>query len=218
MWKLLVAALFCYGLFLYWQSPKIAVVLDDHEGWMSTQVADSILIYIKEHQALAVYEMQRAQIPASITLSQAILESRYGTSLLALHAHNHFGIKANPHWDGHDRHCAYTYEWSNRRAGMYPTFACFRRYADIETGYAGHSDFLTNRPRYAALFKLARTDWRAWAQGLQAAGYATDPTYAEKLIALVERYQLQRFDQIATPIPQPVSLQHNTNSLPLIHQ
>lgn len=224
MWKLLMAALIAYGLFLYWQTPPTAVVLDDHEGWVHTQSPDSVLLYIKKHQHLAIQEMQKAHIPASITLSQAILESRFGTSLLAQQANNHFGIKANPHWDGKDRHCAYTHEWSSQKKGMYPAFACFRRYNSIEEGYADHSDFLTTRPRYAALFKLPPTDWQAWAKGLQAAGYATDPDYATKLIAIVEHYQLQHFD---TPPPnsQPASYkQHSTranssfNQLPLVQQ
>ncbi|MGH1336782.1 MAG: glycoside hydrolase family 73 protein [Aureispira sp.] len=225
MWKLLIAALFCYGVFLYYQRPPAPVVLNDHKGWMETQTPDSILIYINQHRHLAIQEMQRAKVPASITLSQAILESRFGTSLLAQHANNHFGIKANPHWDGNDRHCAYTHEWSKQKEGMYPAFACFRRYANTAEGYAGHSDFLTNRPRYAPLFQLAITDWKGWAKGLQKAGYATDPTYASKLIALVERYHLQQFDLVPAPNSTPVILQqHSTkaaslsNTLPLPSQ
>lgn len=200
MWKLLLAALFCYGIFLYLNSSETSIVLGDHEGWVTTQTSDSILIYIDQHSALAVQEMQRANIPASIILSQAILESRFGTSLLAQHANNHFGIKASSDWNGNDRHCTYTQEWNSYRESAYSTFACFRRYPNIEEGYADHSNFLTTRPWYADLFKLPPTDWQSWAKGLQAAGYATDPQYAAKLISLVKRYRLQRFDQ-ATPLP-----------------
>lgn len=225
MWKLLIAALLCYGVFLYCQRPPTPIVLNDHEGWVETQTPDSIILYINQHRQLAIKEMQRTGIPASITLGQAILESRFGTSLLAQHANNHFGIKSNPHWDSNDRHCAYTHEWSNHKKGMYPAFACFRRYVSIEEGYADHSDFLTTRPRYANLFKLALTDWQGWAKGLQAAGYATDPTYASKLIDLVQRYDLQQFDTPSSPSPTKVTLQQHSakatglsNTLPLRSQ
>lgn len=212
MWKVLLVALLCYGLFLYWQPSKGPVVLDDHEGWMKTNTPDSILLYVNQYRDLALQEMQRAKIPASITLGQAILESRFGTSQLAVHANNHFGIKASPNWDGKDRHCAYTYEWNQQKKGMYPAFACFRRYSDVEQCYIDHSEFLITRPWYDALFLLDSTDWKAWAKGLQKAGYATDPNYAAKLINLIERYQLQQIDQ-ATPNPTTVTLeQHSTRA------
>ncbi len=210
MWKLFAAVLLCYGLFLYWLPPTKVSSLWGDGASANTLLLDSIVLYIDQHSDLAVEEMHRTRIPASITLSQAILESRFGTSLLAQHANNHFGIKSNPHWDGDDRHCTYSYEWSSRREGMYPAFSCFRRYPNIEAGYTGHSNFLTDRPRYAGLFELSPLDWRAWAEGLQAAGYATDPEYAAKLIDLVERYNLQRFDQAIAPQAQPATLQQHS--------
>jgi flagellum-specific peptidoglycan hydrolase FlgJ len=208
MWKLLAVALLCYGLFVYWQSPLAPTLFGEGDAG-DLVLRDSIVLYIEQHSALAVAEMQRARIPASITLSQAILESRFGTSLLAQHANNHFGIKANPHWDGNDRHCAYSYEWSARRNGMYPAFSCFRRYKTTQASYSDHSDFLTTRPYYTNLFQLPLHDWRAWAEGLQAAGYATDPNYATKLIDLVERYDLQRFDQRLSKVQSATLQQHS---------
>ena len=142
------------------------------------------LDYIAKYSALAVSEMQRTGVPASITLAQGLLESGAGLSPLAVHAHNHFGIKCHNDWEGET-----FYKDDDREQ------ECFRAFRTVEESFRAHSDFLRNRPRYAALFELDPTDYRAWARGLRAAGYATDPAYAKKLIKQIEDYGLNRFDR-----------------------
>ena len=142
------------------------------------------LDYIAKYSALAVSEMQRTGVPASITLAQGLLESGAGLSPLAVHAHNHFGIKCHNDWEGET-----FYKDDDREQ------ECFRAFRTVEESFRAHSDFLRNRPRYAALFELDPTDYKAWAKGLRAAGYATDPAYAKKLIKQIEDYGLDRFDR-----------------------
>jgi len=147
--------------------------------------------YIKEYSALAVSEMQRSGIPASITLAQALLESDAGNSLLAVEGRNHFGIKCHGDWEG-----ARIYKDDDRKDD------CFRVYAKAEDSYADHSDFLRFSRRYANLFALDPTDYRGWATGLQDCGYATSRKYARQLVDLIERYELHRFDTLeAQPAP-----------------
>ena len=155
---------------------------------------DSIRLYIQKYKALAISEMRRSKIPASITLAQGILESRYGTSELALYANNHFGIKMGNDWNG-AKYYIYTNEWNTTLQRLEKKIACFRAYNSCRESYVHHSDFLTSRTHYADLFKLSITDYKAWAKGLKSAGYATDPDYAQKLISLVERYQLHKYDK-----------------------
>ena len=142
-----------------------------------------VLEYIENFKDVAKQNMVQHGIPASITLAQGILESGAGTAPLCRAANNHFGIKCHKEWTGdsvlHD----------DDAAGE-----CFRKYKDPAESFRDHSYFLTSRPRYAALFKLDRDDHKAWARGLRAAGYATDPKYPDKLIGIIERYQLDRFD------------------------
>lgn len=195
MWKVIGIPLALYLIFVFYiyQPPP------PEEIWLATFIkkmpVDSVLQYIQLNSTLAVQEMHRAKIPASITLGQAILESKYGTSELALQANNHFGIKAEPKWDSMDRHCIYSYEWSQKKERMYPMLSCFRRYDNIEASYVGHSNFLAQRPYYTNLFTLDINDFEAWAHGLQKAGYATDPNYAKKLISVIHRYQLYDYDK-----------------------
>lgn len=141
------------------------------------------LQYIRTYSGIAVSEMQRSGVPASITLAQGLLESRAGQSELAVAANNHFGIKCHNDWKGemlfHD----------DDEAGE-----CFRVYDDPQASFVDHSDFLRYRDRYQPLFKLKTTDYKGWAKGLKKAGYATDPKYADKLIRLIEQYELYRFD------------------------
>jgi hypothetical protein len=141
--------------------------------------------YIDRYSQIAIQEFETHRIPASITLAQALLESGAGQSLLAQKSNNHFGIKCHSGWNGD---CVYkNAEKPNE---------CFRKYARVEDSYADHSRFLTERSRYEPLFKLNKTDYSKWAKGLQTCGYATDHKYADKLISLIERYQLYRYDQM----------------------
>ncbi|WP_435133471.1 glucosaminidase domain-containing protein [Formosa sp. A9] len=142
----------------------------------------SVEEYIQLYAGIAVEEMKFYHIPASITLAQGILESGSGRGRLAVEANNHFGIKCHE-WTG-DR--IYHDDDKNQE--------CFRKYKDPKYSFRDHSLFLTERKRYAQLFELDIDDYRGWARGLRAAGYATDRKYPEKLIALIERYQLYRYD------------------------
>ena len=140
--------------------------------------------YVDRYAAIAVTEMYRSGVPASITLSQGLLESRYGLSALAAEGHNHFGIKCHNDWKGK------TMAVDDDAKGE-----CFRVYdADIDS-FHDHSDFLRYRDRYKFLFDFPVTDYKAWANGLKKAGYATDPAYPAKLIKLIEDYDLSRFDK-----------------------
>jgi LysM repeat protein len=139
--------------------------------------------YIQKYSQIAIREMNRSRIPASIKLAQGILESGSGTSRLAQSAHNHFGIKCHD-WKG-----ATTTMDDNRRN------ECFRKYNSAEESWRDHSDFLTSHPRYAPLFKLDKTDYKGWARGLQAAGYATNEQYAQRLISIIEDEELHKLDR-----------------------
>jgi len=140
--------------------------------------------YIRQYKDLAVQEMNRTGIPASITLAQGMLESNYGNSTLAREGNNHFGIKCHNTWNGRR-----IYHDDDRRQ------ECFRKYRDVYESFKDHSEFLTEGQRYAFLFDYDKTEYKKWARGLKRAGYATSPTYATRLIELIERYQLYRFDR-----------------------
>jgi len=139
--------------------------------------------YIDKFAPIAQDEMRQYQIPASITLAQGILESGVGFGRLALDGNNHFGIKCHRGWNGgkvfHD----------DDAKGE-----CFRTYDDPAESYRDHSIFLSGRQRYAFLFKLNKKDYIAWAKGLKKAGYATDPKYPKKIISIIERYKLYKYD------------------------
>ncbi len=140
--------------------------------------------YIARYKDIAIEQMRSYGIPASIILAQACHESAFGESRLAREANNHFGIKCH-NWQGktilHD-------DESPRE--------CFRSYSDAFESFRDHSDFLRNRERYKSLFQLDPKDYRAWAYGLKAAGYATNPQYATILIRIIEDYSLFRYDTI----------------------
>ena len=139
--------------------------------------------YISKYNKLAITEMKRSGVPASITLAQGILESGSGNSYLATEGKNHFGIKCHDTWKG-----------KRVYADDDAPGECFRKYRSVYESYVDHSDFLLQNSRYAFLFDLPPTDYKAWARGLKAAGYATDPKYPQKLIDLIERYDLNRLD------------------------
>ena len=139
--------------------------------------------YIERFASLAVEEMYRSGVPASITLAQGLLESRYGLSDLAAKGNNHFGIKCHNNWQG-----GRMYHDDDAKG------ECFRKYDSPEQSYRDHSDFLRYRDRYKFLFDYDVTDYKAWAHGLKKAGYATDPAYPSKLIRLIEEYKLHEYD------------------------
>lgn len=139
--------------------------------------------YIRKYRDAALAQMYTHGIPASITLAQGMLESGNGNSALSVYANNHFGIKCHREWKGD------TYIMDDDEKNE-----CFRKYADVSDSYNDHSLFLTTRDRYAFLFSLSRTDYKAWAKGLKEAGYATHPSYAELLIDLIEKYKLYELD------------------------
>ena len=140
--------------------------------------------YILKYYPLAISEMERSGIPASITLAQGCWESQNGNSRLATEGNNHFGIKCKKEWTGkkiyHDDDAKHE---------------CFRKYAHGEASYIDHSDFLMNSSRYSFLFQLDPKDYQGWARGLKQAGYATDPNYPERLIKIIEENQLYLYDE-----------------------
>jgi flagellum-specific peptidoglycan hydrolase FlgJ len=144
---------------------------------------EMVLAYIEKYKKNAKDNMIKHGVPASITLSQAILESGAGTGPLSIQANNHFGIKCHKDWTGE------SIKHDDDEAGE-----CFRKYDNPDQSFEDYSFFLVNRKWYAGLFKLNKDDYKAWAKGLKAAGYATDPKYPEKLIGIIERYQLSRYD------------------------
>lgn len=145
--------------------------------------------YIKKFREEAIREMHSSGIPASITLAQALLESDNGNSPLAVYANNHFGIKCNK-WEGQT-----FYQDDDAKN------ECFRKYYTVYDSYKDHSDFLKNRPRYAALFTLNHLDYKSWANGLKAAGYATNPKYPELLIKIIEDNKLHELDTVSLMPP-----------------
>ena len=141
--------------------------------------------YIARYASIAVNEMYRTGVPASITLAQGIIESGSGRSRLATDGNNHFGIKCHNTWKG-----------KTMLADDDRKNECFRVYDSAEESFRDHSDFLRYQDRYKFLFDLKTTDYKGWAAGLKKAGYATDPSYASKLIQCVEDYDLGRFDRM----------------------
>ncbi|MEI6088029.1 MAG: glucosaminidase domain-containing protein [Bacteroidota bacterium] len=146
--------------------------------------------YINKYKDLAIAEMQRTGIPASITLAQGILESQFGESDLAVNANNHFGIKCKTEWTGQK-----TYHDDDLKK------ECFRVYPSAEDSYKDHSNFLMTRDWYAFLFKLEPTDDAGWAYGLKKAGYATEKDYPQRLLKLINDYQLQQYSLAALGKP-----------------
>jgi flagellum-specific peptidoglycan hydrolase FlgJ len=144
---------------------------------------DMVLKYIEDFKETAKNNMRQFGVPASITLAQGILESGVGTGTLSQKANNHFGIKCHKEWTGP----SVLFDDDSEKE-------CFRKYKDPAESYRDHSLFLTSRNRYDSLFDLPQGDYKAWAKGLKNAGYATDPKYPDKLISLIERYNLHQYD------------------------
>ena len=145
--------------------------------------------YVRSHSSLATYESLRSNIPASIIMAQAIFESNWGQSTLAIRSNNHFGVKAN-NWSGAVEYAKDDdYDQQGRLVA-----SPFRKYATVEESYADHTNFLLTYDRYRPLFHYDRTNYSDWANGLSKCGYATDKAYARKLIQLIESYQLYKLD------------------------
>lgn len=138
--------------------------------------------YIEKYKDIAIRQMKEYGIPASIILAQACLESGNGNSELAIKANNHFGIKCH-NWDGK----SFIYDDDKKNE-------CFRKYKCVEDSFKDHSEFLRTGKRYSSLFELKSTDYKGWAFGLKAAGYATNPRYAQILINDIEKYNLHKYD------------------------
>lgn len=157
------------------------------ESTSKTVVTNSLIgDYISQYKDIAMGNMKSYGIPASIILAQGILESGAGRGDLALSSNNHFGIKCHKDWVGESvRHDDDSLQ------------ECFRKYKDPSESFRDHALFLTGKKRYAALFTYEKGDYKAWAKGLRAAGYATDPKYPEKLISYIERYELHQYDNLA---------------------
>jgi flagellum-specific peptidoglycan hydrolase FlgJ len=146
---------------------------------------EKVEIYIANFSDIAIQEMKKYGIPASITLAQGILESGAGVGELTKNSNNHFGIKCHTGWTG-----ARVYHDDDKHQ------ECFRKYQDPRDSFEDHSLFLSSRSRYKGLFNLDKRDYKGWARGLRKAGYATDPKYPQKLISIIERYNLHKFDML----------------------
>ena len=157
----------------------------------SQYAEEDVLNYIDNYSKLAVQSMKTYKIPASVKLAQAIYSSNAGQSKVAREARNHFGLLCNTEYQGEPY-----YETSDRSGN------CYRMYATVEESFQDHNLFLTTRPRYESLFQLSPMDYKAWANGLQACGYSINPEYAQRLIAIIEKYTLTRFDKQGMPAQQ----------------
>lgn len=155
---------------------------------------NTVKSYIEQYKNIAIREMQEYKIPASITLAQGILESAAGTSELAVNGNNHFGIKCHKGWTGDSLHK--DDDAKNE---------CFRKYANAEASFIDHSKFLTSRPRYAFLFDLDISDYKAWCNGLKKAGYATNPKYADILIKIIEENGLFQYDKVTFVVQNTIN-------------
>jgi LysM repeat protein len=144
---------------------------------------NSVKSYINKYKDLAIKEMKRTGIPASITLAQGILESDAGNSRLATKANNHFGVKCHSSWKG--KKIYHDDDAKNE---------CFRKYKSVYDSFKDHSEFIKNGQRYQFLFDYKITDYKSWAKGLKKAGYATDRSYAQNLIRIIETYNLHHYD------------------------
>ena len=162
--------------------------------------------YIEKYKDDAIKEMHHSSVPASITLAQGILESGDGNSPLALYANNHFGIKCHNTWNGE------TFIMDDDEKNE-----CFRKYPTAYESFKDHSEFLTSRSRYAALFELKITDYEGWAKGLKAAGYATNPKYADLLIALIEKHELYKYDNYAKVPSKTIEKKKSSSQLAANH-
>jgi flagellum-specific peptidoglycan hydrolase FlgJ len=167
-------------------APAVLKEADKTTTTTTPRSGNKVVNYINDFNAVAVQEMKLYKIPASIILAQGILESGAGSGRLAVEANNHFGIKCHTGWTG-----GRIYHDDDEKQ------ECFRTYNNASYSYRDHSLFLRDRSRYAGLFELDEDDYQGWAYGLRKAGYATDKKYPQKLISLIKRYELFRYDYLA---------------------
>ncbi len=158
----------------------------------------SVEEYISTYRNVAVAEMKRSGIPASVTLAQGILETEHGNSELVKKSNNHFGIKCKSTWTGES--VTHTDDAPNE---------CFRKYPNAADSYKDHSDYLKTSPRYASLFQLDPSDYKGWAHGLKHAGYATNPRYPQIVISNIEKYNLQQYDTISGEMGNDMAVTKN---------
>ncbi len=161
-----------------------------------TKDADTIskYNYIDQYKDIAIAEMYRTGIPASITLAQGLLESQAGKSDLAIYANNHFGIKCKNYWQG----ATYYHKDDDYQKGKLIE-SCFRQYDSVLESYVDHSNFLKQTDHYSKLFTYSKEDFASWAWGLKEAGYATDQSYPIKLIRLIQKFKLYEYDKAENP-------------------
>ena len=160
--------------------------------------------YINTYRDIAIAEMKRSGIPASVTLAQGILETECGNSDLVKRSNNHFGIKCKSTWTGES--VKHTDDAPNE---------CFRKYSKPEESYKDHSDYLKTSPRYASLFELAPSDYKGWAYGLKKAGYATNPRYPQIVISNIEKYNLQQYDNLTPEEVDNIAITKITTTQPV---
>lgn len=158
--------------------------------WSFHPANDPGQVYIERFKDLAISEMHRSGIPASIKLAQALVETNSGRSILAKRAKNHFGLKCKSYWAGP----RYFYTDDDRDAYGNLVPSCFRMYQSDEESFSDHTDFLVNSDRYEKLFQDPKASYRDWAIGLKECGYATDQAYGERLIRMIEEYKLDALD------------------------
>lgn len=170
--------------------------------------------YITQYQWLAIDEMHRSGIPASIIMAQAIHESNGGTSRLASESNNHFGIKCKSYWEGEKYY--HPDDDYDKTGKLIPS--CFRAYDSVVESYLDHSEFLMNTSHYKGLFGYSKTDFKNWAKGLQLCGYATDEKYAEKLIRTIEIYNLDELDLFVIQFVPKSSIEKNPSDYVIISQ
>lgn len=164
---------------------EVEKIVSEANQKTDVDLSDTTLGYIKAHAAAAMSEMRRTKVPASISLIQGILESDKGKNKLAKETNNHFGIFCGRGWKG-ERY------YKNKEVNG----ECYRKYNYAVESYKDHSTFLVRRPKYASLFSMGSYDYKKWAKELQKVGYSSDPSYAEKIIDQIEKYDLYKFDEV----------------------
>ncbi len=181
MFKVIYSFVFCYLLLPF---------SSDHMSATELKKA-----YIENHKNIAIAEMYRTGVPASITLAQGLLESQHGTSELAINANNHFGIKCKTYWSG-DKYYHKDDDYSESGELLE---SCFRQYDSVLESYVDHSNFLVNSENYSILFTYDKKEFAKWAWGLKKCGYATDENYPIKLIKLIQEFELYKYDYSNDP-------------------
>lgn len=191
--KLLMTVL-CAILSIF-SNPNDPIVNKSDSIENKNHLSEATISYIDQYKEIAVAEMYRSGIPASIILAQGILESGNGMSALATNSNNHFGIKCKSYWTGK----TYYHKDDDFDDEGKLTDSCFRAYESPVDSYVDHSNFLMYTSHYSILFQYERTDYVRWANGLKLCGYATDETYADKLIDKIHLYDLHSFDLWRNP-------------------